>query len=389
MNVKEWDLNYRISLGITALLLVWMVLGLIPHDDEEASAPGHHADDFVVQVEHSDAKTYRRPIYVRAVTEANRSVLVSAEVDGLVEATPATEGAMVSNGAALCLLASEDRALRLQQAKAQRNKTQIEYEGALSLNNKGLQSQTQIATAKANLALAEAELSARELAVKKLVVRAPFAGTVQERLVDAGGYIQRGAPCARLVELSPMVVAGEVAESDVIHLAVGDSATINFRSGRKAQGKVRYLSSAANPNTRTFKIEVALPNEDGSLVEGLSADLVIASHAVEAHHISPSLLSLQSDGGLAIKVVDGDVEGENHAVQKTVTIVGDDSDGVWVSGLAPRETIITVGQEYVTHNAKVNVTFAPTASVAPTAEARETSAETEKNTDGVSQGDNS
>ncbi len=352
MKVKEWDVNYRIALGITLLLLVWMILGLIPHEADEETAPGAHANDFTVQVAPSQAQPYKRPIYVRAVTEANRSVLVSAEVDGLVEATPAHEGGVVEKGAPLCRLASEDRELRLQQAKAELNKAQIEYKGALSLNNQGLQSQTQIATAKANLALTEAEVAARELAVEKLVVRAPFAGTVQEQLVDVGGYIQRGAACARMLELSPLVVTGEIAEKDVIHLGEGDAATVNFRNGRSEQGRVSYLSSAANPSTRTFKIDVNLPNEDRSLVEGLSAELVIASHSVQAHRISPSLLSLLSDGSLAIKVI----EDTDLAVEKVVTIVGDDDKGVWVTGLPDTVSLISVGHEYVANNSRVKFT---------------------------------
>ncbi len=350
MNISKWNANSKLALGLSFGLVIWMLLGLIPAAEDDEVEPSS-VKAFTVQVAKVSAQTYQKPIHVRGRTEANRSVLVAAEIDGLVIKTPAKEGYPVSQGDALCVLESQDRLLRLEQSKAQRNKARIEYEGALSLKDRGYQSKTQIATAKANLALADAEVEASALINEKLVIRAPFNGVVQERMIDAGGFIQRGSPCARLIELSPLIVVGHIPESQVLNFKVGEKATVRFIDGQEQRGVVRYVSQASDGVTRTFKVEVQLPNKGHSLRDGLSAEMTVLAAPVVAHHISPSLLSLSSDGDVVIKVL----EGGNTAVQKPVSIVGDDAEGIWVSGLPSESTIITIGQEYVANGSRVSV----------------------------------
>ncbi|MFL0800579.1 MAG: efflux RND transporter periplasmic adaptor subunit [Agarilytica sp.] len=350
MNIKNWNANYKLACGLSVALVIWMLLGLIPTADEKTQV-SPDVKPFTVKVAKSSAQSYQKPIFIRGRTEANRSVLVAAEIDGQVIKTPAEEGRHVSKGDALCVLESQDRLLRVELAEAQRNKARIEYEGALSLKDRGYQSKTQIATAKANLALAEAEVKASGLINEKLVVRAPFSGVVQERLIEAGGFIQRGSSCVRLIELSPLVVVGHISESQVLSFNVGDKADVRFINGLAQVGRVRYISKSSDGLTRTFKVEIELPNANQFLREGLSAEIIVLSAPTIAHHISPSLLSLSSAGDVVIKVVEGD----NVAVQKKVLIEGDDDDGIWVSGLPNESTIIVVGQEYVANGSQVSI----------------------------------
>ncbi len=358
MNIKTWNANYKLALGLSSGLVIWMLLGLIPTAEDDKAKESPTVKPFTVQVGKIFAQTYQKPLLIRGRTEANRSVLVAAEIDGQVIKTPAREGHYVSKGDALCVLESQDRLLRLEQSKAQRNKARIEYEGALSLKDRGYQSKTQIATAKANLALAEAEVKASGLINEKLIVRAPFDGVVQERMIDAGGFIQRGSPCARLIELSPLLVIGHIPESQVLSFNVGDEAKVRFINGLEQLGSVRYISKSSDGVTRTFKVEIQLKNSDQSLRDGLSAEITVLGVPIVAHHISPSLLSLSSDGEVVVKVV----EGENIAVQRSVSIVGDDENGIWVSGLEKESRIITVGQEYVVNGSQVSVVESETTS---------------------------
>ncbi len=358
MKIKDWSANSKLAVGLTAALSVWMLLGLISpskvNDQSTDSATSEQsskseAKAFAVQVKTISSEPYQKPISVRGRTEANRSVLVAAEIDGQVIQTPATEGGFVKAGEALCVLDPQNRDLRLEQAKALKNKASIEYEGARSLKVRGFQSKTQIATAKSNLALAAAEVKSASLAKENLIVRAPFSGIVQERMIDVGGFAQRGTACVRLIELSPVIVVGNIPESAVMSLSVGDLAEVVMLNGSRLKGRVRYISRAADSITRTFKIEIELPNENGELVDGLSAEIIMASAPVLAHRISPSLLSLLDDGRIGLKVI----EDQNLVVHRAVNIVGDDSDGVWVTGLAEATTLITVGHEYVAVNSRV------------------------------------
>ncbi len=352
MSFRDWNANYKLAAGLAGALVLWMVSGVFSGKRNDSAAKDHEiAPSFAVQVTRSDASEYRRSIFVRGRSEANRSVLVMAEIDGQVIATPAREGAVVTKGEALCVLDSQDRLLRLEQARAQRDKAQIDYEGALKLRDGGFQSRTQIAAAKANLAVAEAELKTSTLASEKLTIRAPFAGVVQERLIEVGGFVQRASPCVRLLELSPLVVSGQVPETDLAAMSPGNEAKVVFLDGKTYSGRLSYVSRAADTVTRTFRIEVEIGNESLELADGLSADLQIYTKRFKAHLINPSLLALMSDGNIGIKILDAD----NKVDFVPVELLGDDQQGVWVSGLPDGVTIITVGQEYVAPGSIVTV----------------------------------
>jgi len=350
MKFNDWNANYTLAAGLAGSLVLWMTAGVVSQRLNKADTEENKVTpSFIVQVEQSDAQEYRRSIFVRGRSKSNRSVSVAAEIDGQVIATPSQEGSVVDKGEALCVLESEDRLLRLEQAEAQRHKALIDYEGALKLKDGNFQSRTQIAAAKANLAASEAELKASTLAHEKLVVRAPYRGVVQERKIEAGGFLQRGAACARLIELSPLVVVGHVPETDVAIMRQGDEAEAIFLSGDSHKGTLRYISRAADTLTRTFKIEVEIANKSLSLFDGLSADVHIFTDRFSAHRINPSLLTLMRDGNIGIKILDSD----NIVNFIPVELVGDDEKGVWVTGLPDRAIIITLGQEYVVPGSKV------------------------------------
>ena len=110
-------------------------------------------------------------------------------------------------------------------------------------------------------------------------------------------------------------------------------------------------ASSADPATRSFAIEIELPNADGSLRDGLTATATVNLGTAPAHLLPQSVLTLDDQGVLGVRsVVDNVVEFH------PVTIIGDTREGIWVTGLPPRVDVITVGQEYVVPGQKVNAT---------------------------------
>ncbi len=357
MNFKQWNANYRLAAYLGVLTLLWLASGLAKHNKEEAKAAlaekSASKPAFTVQAEVYEFQIYQHRIKARGQTEANRMVAVMAEVDGKVNSTPAVEGSYVEEGAVLCMLESGDRLLRLEQAKALLEKAELDYQGALKLRDGGYQSKAQIASAKSDLALAEAGLKHRSLEIEKLSIKAPFSGVVEKREVEAGAFLQRGMPCATLVELSPLVVTAQISESDVMSIQPGATTEIRFGNGQTLAGRLRFVSHTSDPVTRTFRIEAELPNKERALKAGLTAEIAVPTLPVKAHLISPSLLALEDTGELGIRVLSDNNIVDNYIVE----FVGDDPNGVWVTGLPDRVTLITVGQEYVSRGQKVNVVF--------------------------------
>ena len=134
-------------------------------------------------------------------------------------------------------------------------------------------------------------------------------------------------------------------------LPVGLPATITTVTGQTVEGKVSYISSTADASTRSFPVEIEIPNANGAIRDGLTAEATVELGTAPAHVLPQSILTLDDDGVLGVRsVVDNVVE--FHAV----TIVRDTREGVWVTGLPPSIDIITVGQEYVQAGQRVDAT---------------------------------
>jgi len=116
---------------------------------------------------------------------------------------------------------------------------------------------------------------------------------------------------------------------------------------------VRFVAEHADPATRTFRVEVELPNPDAKLRSGVSADIMIVPlKQVPAHRISPGILVLDDSGTVGVRVVqDGLVR--FHTVQ----IISDGPDGMWIAGLPIKSDVIIVGQEFVTNGERVKTVF--------------------------------
>ncbi len=292
-------------------------------------------------------------VSLRGHTESNRTVLVRAETSGRVVALPVVKGAVVELGDLLCRIAIEDRDARLTEAHEAVKEAQLEYQGSLKLKRQGYQSETAIASAKARLAATQAQLKRRELDLANTELRAPFAGIVEEQPVEIGDYLQIGAACAMIIDHNPMLLIGQVSERDVNQLALDGPANAVLLTGETVQGRISYIAQVAQETTRTYRVEIEVPNPDYVLRSGVTADIAVPVATLRAHRISPALLALDDEGNIGVRILD-----DKKIVRFLyVEIVKDGPGGVWIVGLPEVATIITVGQELVVAGEEVEVTY--------------------------------
>jgi multidrug efflux system membrane fusion protein len=188
-------------------------------------------------------------------------------------------------------------------------------------------------------------------------VKAPFDAIVQDRMVEIGDYVQAGDAVARLVDTNPMIVVGEVNEREVHELAVGSIGNARLVDDTIVAGTIRYLSPLADDNTRTFRVELAVPNPEGRLRAGMTAELRLAADQVTAHSLSPALLALADDGTVGVKAVDAGNRVEFYPVE----IIDSSPEGILVTGLPSELRVISVGQGFVTEGQTVAPVVDPAA----------------------------
>ncbi len=342
--------------GIAALLALWILSGYVGADERanEGDTLAETAQALQsVRAAVSKARPYSAFVTVRGRTEASRSVTVRAETVGRVIAVSDNEGKIVKEGDILCELALDDREAKRVEAEARTKQALIEYEGAKKLMAKGYKSETQEAAAAAAYTAAQAVSEQIALDIERTKMRAPFDGVLDERSVEVGDYVQPGNPCGTVVDHEPMFVVGRVSEREVMQLEVGSKGEAELFTGEKIEGTVRFISVRADEATRTFRVELELPNPDATVREGITAITRIATDPVMAHKISPAVLTLDEQGQLGIKVLD-----ENNIVSfEAIEVVSDQAAGLWVTGLPNEVTVVTVGQEYIRTGQEVDVTL--------------------------------
>ncbi len=353
-------------------------------------------------------------VMVRGQTEAARQVEVRAETSGAVTSEPLRKGAFVEAGDVLCELDPGTRAAslaeaearlaeararapeaqaripegeaRVAEARARLQEAQLNQNAAERLSEGGFASDTRVLNADAALRAAEAGVTAAEtgletvsagiestqagieaaeaaverarLDIAQLTIEAPFGGLLETDTAELGALLQPGTACATILQLDPVRLVGFLPEAQVDRVRVGAQARARLASGRGAEGQVTFLSRSADERTRTFRVEVTVPNEDLAIRDGQTVEIVIGTDAITAHLIPASALTLDDDGRLGLRVVEG--EGDAAVAGfAPVDLIRDSVDGVLVAGLPDRVDVITVGQEYVTDGVPVRASFEP------------------------------
>ena len=320
-----------------------------PAPGQPNAAPNPNAPP-TVRVRTITAEQRATDLVIRGRTEAVRKVEVKAEVAGAVAAIRVQKGQPVKRGDIMCELNVEARAAQLKMAQATARQRQIEYEGSKALQAKGFRSETAVAQALAAYEGAKAEVERMEKQFDNTRIRAPFDGVVDNRMVEVGDYMVPGTTCALVVDLHPVLVIGQVSENEISLIKIGDRGWAKLVTGEQAEGHLRFVAQSADPSTRTFRVELEVPNDAGTIRDGVTAEIHVTTRTVIAHRISPAILALDDRGIVGVRIV----EAGNRVRFMPIKIISDAPDGMWVTGLPPTVTIITVGQEYVTNGEIVN-----------------------------------
>lgn len=304
---------------------------------------------------------------LRGRTEATRTVVVRAETAGAVAATPTPEGSFVRKGQVLCRLDIDARGASLDQAQANLRSEELQYQSAQALKERGFRSETQVLAAKAELDQARAQAEQARIVLDQVHIRAPFSGVFDNREAEVGSYLAPGQACGTLIELSPLLVVGDASEADAARLSVGQTATARLATGGTLSGRVRYVSREAHPQTRTYRVEVLVPNPSSAVRSGLSAELSVSAGQGSAHLVPISALVLDANGRQGVRFI----EGADRVAFAPVKVIEETPQGVWVSGLSGAVRIITVGQSYVSEGQRVRLAAAPPARPAAAAARKE------------------
>jgi len=345
------------AIGLVVGAAAWIASGhLLPHDSAESRAaiqPEAKAPQklFRLSVIEANVEPRTRSLVLSGRTEADRKMMVTARVDGVISELKVRRGSIVKEGDVIAVLSDEAREARVTQARAMLTQRKTELAARMKLVEQGTMPKLEAVNLETQYKAAEAGLAAAEAEKDRSVIRAPWAGIVNDVPVEVGQAVLQmmGKDIAQIVSIDPMLAVVEVAERNLAGVHLGDAAEVRLVTGRKAMGKVRFISKSASASTRTYRVDVEVPNADGSIPDGITAEVAIPLAPVPATRVPRSALTFSSAGELGVRVVGAD----GKVAFVPVSVVEDQHELMWVGGVADGARVIVQGQDFVREGQEV------------------------------------
>lgn len=348
------------ALAVLVGFAVWVATGEFSSvgsaADEASAKPAENASAapasaartvaFVMPPREMHARAIRMP----GVTEANKRALLATRAGGIIDELPVSQGDRVKTGDLILRLAAEDKSAAVETARALLAQREAENVASESLAKSGNLARLQTEASRAALAQAKSQLETAQAELVRNEVLAPFDGTVDRVDVELGSSVIQGGQVATLLNLDPMLAVGEVSERELGYLSVGAEADVRLINGDEVKGKIRYISRESSAQTRTFRIEVAIPNADARIPAGMTSEITLRVQPVEAVILPRSVVTLSRTGELGIRTVDPANKVEFH----TIDLVDDTPRGLVLGGIPHDARVIVAGQDLVAEGDTVN-----------------------------------
>ena len=354
----------------------------------------------------------RRSVRASGVTQPKAVITLSAEISGTARKVPAVEGRQVEAGDILVVIDTSTLPARIEAAKAEiaaattaldsataqsrgtyneqraaaeanlevaRQRLEIaqklatqnfsapvelaqlkaNYENArMTLAQidlaRNLRSEVDIAQNRARLATAKSNLAVLRDQLAKSTIKAPAAGWLETIHLEQGEQIAAGAPAATILDMDELKIVVAVPQTNISEVGLGDPVNVNVAGAGMRKGAVTKIASISSTTTRTFDVEVTVPNPGRELRAGMTVEANIDVGFQPAFGMSPAHLSVAGDGSLTAKIDDG---GTVRVVP--VELVRSGVEQVFVSGLADGATLLTFGQAFVNAGDPVRVSPEP------------------------------
>ena len=311
-----------------------------------------------VEVEPLAVQPFVEEIRLTSVAMANQDVMVAAEESGAIRELFVDRGDQVTEGQPIAKIDDRVLAAQVSQARAAAELAQQTWERRKRLWEEE-QVGSEIAYLEARYAAeqAAASLEALEERLDRTVVRAPFAGIVEERMVDVGAMMNSGSVIVRIVDLDPIKVFAGVPERYAPDVHVGDEAVLSFDAlgGDAQSARIRFVGATVNPQNRTFPIEIELPNRGGAVKPQMVANMAVTRRALSDVIVVPQESLVRVEDGYVVFVV---VERGGVLVAEAREVaLGPTRRNLVVieEGVSAGEQLVVVGHRSVADGDRVNV----------------------------------
>jgi len=344
----------RSLIGTLLLLAVAGAYYWYQHANGTATETGTAAPmDFATPVE---AEVVKQGALVRSIVAvgsllANEEVILRPEFEGKVVNIHFKEGQKVKKNDLLVTLDDSIYKAELKQADARLKLSQANTQRINALRKKGLSNEQEADQAVSELGVNKASRVLARTRLAKMVIHAPFDGTIGLRTISEGDYLSRGQDVVTLINSNPIKLEFRIPEVYLSDVTIGQTVDVKvdaFR-GENFIGEVYAIAPEVDVSGRSFMVRAQIPNDDNRLVPGLFAQVELMLERKEnALLISEAALMPAGDKQYVYRIEEG------KAVRAEVSLGMRQQDLVEVlSGLEAGAQIVTAGQMKIMDGSKV------------------------------------
>ncbi|MDT8341630.1 MAG: efflux RND transporter periplasmic adaptor subunit [Longimicrobiales bacterium] len=302
---------------------------------------------------------------------AFRRTTVTAQVEGVVTAIPVRENGRVGSGDVLLRTDTLDPALEAAEARAALADARAQFQARILFDDEITDPEVrrrreEVARSASGLNAAEVRLQQAELRLARATVRAPFPGRVADLRVVEGTYLTPGTELMTIVELDPIKVEVQVLEAELGYLEEGRGASVTFAAfpGETFRGRIATVNPVVDPEQRTGRVTVFLPNPDSRIKPGMYAEVSLDARSFPDRILVPREAVLERGEGRRRNMVFvyNETEPGRGRAEWRYVVTGMESDSLVEivvpsdeGEVRPGEIVLVDGHFYIAHDTPVRL----------------------------------
>jgi RND family efflux transporter MFP subunit len=274
----------------------------------------------------AEEQVFAHFIELQGNVETKQNVLVYPEMPGILKSVFVKKGQRVLKGQVLAKI--DDGGMSEQVARLEVNAqlAKTTYERQKRLWDQKIGSEMQFLQAKTAYQSQESAVNQLKQQLGKATIKAPFAGIVDAIFKEKGTVVApgQGAEIFRVVNLSNMYIETDVPENYIGSITKNKTVEVNFPVlGETLTSKINLVGNFINPNNRSFKIEIGVPNLTGKIKPNLTAKLKINDYInPKAILIPQSIISENANGEQFIYIVKDKKENKEVVAERLIIETG-------------------------------------------------------------------
>ncbi|MCA1404940.1 efflux RND transporter periplasmic adaptor subunit [Ensifer sp. IC3342] len=207
-----------------------------------------------------------------------------------------------------------------------------------------------VSVATADIKVVQAQIDDIDLRLARTAVKAPVSGVISAKNAKVGAIASgSGEPLFAIIRDGAIEMKADVAEADLIKLAVGQTASVRLAgSSTTIEGKIRLIAPTVDPQTRLGRVDITL-SDTSKARAGMYASAVITVEQKQTVVLPQTAVTAEDGKAIVRKVEDG--------VVRLVPVVTGIQDGQFVeilSGLKAGEQAVAKAGAYVRDGDRIN-----------------------------------